>query len=207
MGLYFRLEQSKKKLERLKRDFEEALEDLYSTQKLTNGQPMNDKRNGASWFKKMERKEEKCRKLDREIEAQKEKIEKIEAHIGRVEGGLNRNGSGLKLSVDNLERIKAEINNPKTKYKKETIKKYKEYVESVEKLNSGETPEIIKQLIKTCTLNPWKKYPNIFFITELKRVAIIYMDGKVGVSKKYMPKTEREKAITKDILEHIRRHL
>lgn len=199
-----KLEISKNKLIRLESELDEAIQDLYDTQKTTNGQPMNDKRNGRAWFRKMEQKENKCRRLRKEIEEQKIRVEKLEYKEYKREQGLNRNGSGLKLSVENIDRIKAEISNPDTKYGKATIKRYREYINMVESLANNKTPQIIQDLVKNDVLNEWKKYPNIFFIKELQKVAIVYVDGKVGASKKYPPKTERDKKVTKEIIEHIR---
>ena len=48
----YQLKRAKGKLERLKKEFAQVDEQLNAHYKITNGQPMNDKRNGASWFKK-----------------------------------------------------------------------------------------------------------------------------------------------------------
>lgn len=44
----YRLRQSRGKLERLEREYAELDERLENHYRITNGQPMNDKRNGAS---------------------------------------------------------------------------------------------------------------------------------------------------------------
>ena len=47
-----RLEIAKQKLLRLENEYSYAIDNVFSHQKLTNGQPMNDKSNGASFFKR-----------------------------------------------------------------------------------------------------------------------------------------------------------
>ena len=49
-----RLAQARRKLERLRGEQDEAISRAYSHQALTNGQPMNDKRGGASFMRKQE---------------------------------------------------------------------------------------------------------------------------------------------------------
>ena len=49
-----RLAQARRKLERLKGEQDDAISRAYSHQALTNGQPMNDKRGGASFMRKQE---------------------------------------------------------------------------------------------------------------------------------------------------------
>lgn len=49
-----RLAQAQRKLNRLKRELDNSIQVAQEHQNLTNGQPMNDKRNGAAFFKKQE---------------------------------------------------------------------------------------------------------------------------------------------------------
>lgn len=74
MANEYRIKQAKGKLERLEREFSEAVEGVFAHQRLTNGQPMNDKRNGQAWFNRQEALEGKASRLNKEIEAQKERI-------------------------------------------------------------------------------------------------------------------------------------
>ena len=50
-----RLGKSKRKLVRLQNELNEQIEKMFEYQRKTNGQPMNDKRNGHSWFRQQER--------------------------------------------------------------------------------------------------------------------------------------------------------
>ena len=49
-----RLAQARRKLERLRGEQDEAISRAYSHQAQTNGEPMNDKRGGASFMRKQE---------------------------------------------------------------------------------------------------------------------------------------------------------
>lgn len=55
-GESYRLTQARQKLERLENEFNAAVQDVFDHQKLTNGQPMNDKRTGGAFFKKQNQK-------------------------------------------------------------------------------------------------------------------------------------------------------
>lgn len=58
-----RLAQAKRKLERLNAEFEEHAKRVKEHALKTNGQPMNDKRGGNSWFKERDRLDEKTHNL------------------------------------------------------------------------------------------------------------------------------------------------
>lgn len=84
-----RLEILKKSLEKKTDKFDEKLKERYDLQRLTNGQPMNDKRNGAAFFKKCEQKEESLRSINNEIEKTKKAIEKEEFKIDGCKNTLD----------------------------------------------------------------------------------------------------------------------
>ena len=71
----YRLEQAKRKLARLEKEYGQAVDAVFAHQKLTNGQPMNNKRNGSSWFKHQETLEQKASKLSRAVNEQKERVD------------------------------------------------------------------------------------------------------------------------------------
>lgn len=104
-----RLGQAKRKLERLNNEFMDATDAVYSHSAMANGQPMNDKRNGAAFFKRQEQLENKVfNKLD-EIKKQEERVERLEQQQRFKEEGLNRKGNGLDMSVQNIPRIREEL--------------------------------------------------------------------------------------------------
>ena len=71
-----RLDILQKSLEKKKVIFQSALDRVLCHQSQTNGQPMNDKRNGGAWFSKRD-------KLDAAVRTAKSEIEKTERAIER----------------------------------------------------------------------------------------------------------------------------
>lgn len=104
-----RLAQARRKLERLKGEQDEAISRAYSHQAITNGQPINDKRGGANFKKKQEQIEDQVFSKMDEIRKQEERVERLEYQQHLKEMGLNRQGSGLEMSVQNIPRIREEL--------------------------------------------------------------------------------------------------
>ncbi|MCW0990730.1 hypothetical protein OJ925_10510, partial [Streptococcus anginosus] len=73
-----RLAQAQRKLNRLKGELDNSIQAAQEHQNLTNGQPMNDKRNGAAFFKKQEQLENKVFSTMDEIKKQEERVEKLQ---------------------------------------------------------------------------------------------------------------------------------
>lgn len=94
---------------------------VFDHQAQTNGQPMNDKANGRSFFNRQEQLEDKARTLLREIEAQEGRISTLEYQKERKALGLHKQG-GLIMSVDNIPMIKTEIE--QAKQRRTIMKKY-----------------------------------------------------------------------------------
>nr|AFC64981.1 hypothetical protein EFAU004_p1035 [Enterococcus faecium Aus0004] len=103
-----RLGKSKRKLVRLQNELNEQIEKMFEHQRKTNGQPMNDKRNGHSWFRQQERLENKVHSLREEIKQQEKQVEKLERQEELKEMGYNKYG-GLDMTIENIPRIKEEI--------------------------------------------------------------------------------------------------
>ncbi|MCO8204746.1 PBECR4 domain-containing protein [Streptococcus suis] len=100
-----RLAQAERKLERLNGELVEKADRVYAHTRQANGQPMNDKRGGASFFRKQDQLEGAVfTKLD-EIKKQEERVEKLHYQQDLKERGFNKQGSGLVMSVDNIPRI------------------------------------------------------------------------------------------------------
>ena len=62
-----------------------------------------------AFFKKQDKLEDKIFRIMDEIKKQKERIKHLEDIERYKVEGLNRNGIGLKLTIDNIPRIKEEI--------------------------------------------------------------------------------------------------
>ena len=203
-----RLAQARRKLDRLNNEFLDATDAVYNLSAMTNGQPMNDKRDGSSFFKKMDQLENRVfDKLD-EIRQQEARVERLEAREERKAAGLNRSGNGLEMSVQNIPRIREEIEKAKrgeSTYRSETIRRYQEELQRLEgiseKMSSLTIQPGAQALINDGTVNQWAKQPNIYFVKGLRRVAVeLSDDGNFIESSKYRPKTPEERERLMQIL-------
>ncbi len=203
-----RLAQAKRKLERLKGEADEAINAAYSHQSLTNGQPMNDKRGGGRFMQKQEQIENRVfSKLD-EIKEQEERIERLQEREDRKAAGLNRQGNGLEMSVQNIPRIREEIEKAErgeSSYRPETIKRYKKELERLEAIQDKVDGLVIQPetqaLIDSGEVKQWAKQPNIYFVKGLRRVALeLSEEGRFELSPKYRPNTDEEKEIVNKLL-------
>ena len=80
-----RLDVLKKSLEKKQAEFDKKLQEHFDTAAQTNGQPLNDKRNGRAVMNKQERQNDSLRRLDASIEATKKAVENEAAEIAHVE--------------------------------------------------------------------------------------------------------------------------
>ena len=203
-----RLAQARRKLERLKGEADEAINAAYSHQSLTNGQPMNDKRGGGRFMQKQEQIENRVfSKLD-EIKEQEERIERLQEREDRKAAGLNRQGNGLEMSVQNIPRIREEIEKAErgeSSYRPETIKRYKKELELLEAIQDKVDGLVIQSetqaLIDSGEVKKWAKQPNIYFVKGLRRVALeLTEEGRFELSPKYRPNTDEEKEVVNKLL-------
>lgn len=203
-----RLGQAKRKLERINNEFMDATDAVYSHSAMANGQPMNDKRNGAAFFKRQEQLENKVfNKLD-EIKKQEERVERLEQQQRFKEEGLNRKGNGLDMSVQNIPRIREELEKAErgeSHYTRETIKRYREELKRLESISEQMSSVTIQPstqaLIDDGSVNQWAKQPNLYFVKGLRRVAVeLTEEGTFVPSTKYCPKTDEEKTVMDDLL-------
>lgn len=204
-----RLAQARRKLERLNKDFSDATEAAYDHTAQTNGQPMNDKRSGDAFFKRQEQLENKIfDKLD-DIKKQEERIEHLSEQAKFKSWGLNRRGTGLEMSVENIPRIKEELEKAdrgESMYTKKTIKRYREELirlEGIAKQMSSVTIQPSAQaLINDGSVSQWGKKPNIYFVKGLRRVALELSDeGIFEESTSYRAKTPEDRERLNQLLE------
>lgn len=205
-----RLAQAQRKLNRLKGELDNSIQVAQEHQNLTNGQPMNDKRNGAAFFKKQEQLENKVFSTMDEIKKQEERVEKLQYQKELKEKGLNRQGNGLEMSVQNLPKIREEIEKAdrgESMFTKETIKRYRQELERLEAAQNKAEGVIIQpaaqSLIDEGIVNQWQKRPDTYFVKGLRRVALeLTEEGNFQISSnwKYQPKTEDEKEKVEDLL-------
>lgn len=208
----YQVKRAKEKLERLKKEFSKVDEQLNAHYKITNGQPMNDKRNGASWFKKKDAIEERGFRLLDEIKQQEEWIEKLEDREENKALGLNRQGNGLEMSVANIPRIEEEIEKFKrgeSLYTKATIKRYERELIKLKEMAKKADKELTagaQKLVDDGLLRQWKKKPTIYFVSDhhfRKLTLELNSDGKFEECSvyKYRAKTEEAEKYIRDLLE------
>ena len=205
-----RLAQARRKLERLKGEQDEAISRAYSHQALTNGQPINDKRGGASFMRKQEQIEGQVFSKMDEIRQQEERVERLEHQQHLKEMGLNRQGSGLEMSVQNIPRIREELEKAKrgeSFFTKATLKRYQEELTRLEAISEQMGKTRIKpatqSLIDEGQVNQWQKQPNTYFVKGLRRVALeLTEEGEFQLSSqtKYHPKTDEERLKVDELL-------
>ena len=205
-----RLAQARRKLERLKGEQDDAISRAYSHQALTNGQPMNDKRGGASFMRKQEQIEGQVFSKMDEIRQQEERVERLEHQQHLKEMGLNRQGSGLEMSVQNIPRIREELEKAErgeSFFTKATLKRYQEELTRLEGISEqmGKTSiqPATQALIDEGLVNQWEKQPNTYFVKGLRRVALeLTEEGEFQLSSqtKYHPKTDEEQLKVDELL-------
>lgn len=205
-----RLAQARRKLERLKGEQDDAISRAYSHQALTNGQPMNDKRGGASFMRKQEQIEDQVFSKMDEIRQQEERVERLEHQQHLKELGLNRQGSGLEMSVQNIPRIREELEKAErgeSFFTKATLKRYQEELTRLEAISEqmGKTSiqPATQALIDEGLVNQWQKQPNTYFVKGLRRVALeLTEEGEFQLSSqiKYHPKTDEERLKVDELL-------
>lgn len=205
-----RLAKARRKLERLKGEQDDAISRAYSHQALTNGQPMNDKRGGASFIRKQEQIEGQIFSKMDEIRQQEERVERLEHQQRLKEMGLNRQGSGLEMSVQNIPRIREELEKAErgeSFFTKATLKRYQEELTRLEAISEqmGKTSiqPAAQALIDEGLVNQWQKQPNTYFVKGLRRVALeLTEEGEFQLSSqtKYHPKTDEERLKVDELL-------
>ena len=205
-----RLAQARRKLERLRGEQDEAISRAYSHQALTNGQPMNDKRGGASFKRKQEQIEDQVFSKMDEIRQQEERVERLVHQQHLKEMGLNRQGSGLEMSVQNIPRIREELEKAKrgeSFFTKATLKRYQKELTRLEAISEqmGKTSiqPAAQALIDEGLVNQWQKQPNTYFVKGLRRVALeLTEEGEFQLSSqtKYHPKTDEERLKVDELL-------
>lgn len=205
-----RLGKSKRKLVRLQNELNEQIEKMVEHQRKTNGQPMNDKRNGRSWFRQQERIENKVHSLREEIKQQEKQVEKLERQEELKEMGYNKYG-GLDMTIENIPRIREEIERfekGESSFSAATIRKYQRKLETLEQLKEKSVkgkenilPEV-QAIIDSGRVTQWKKNPTIYFLKGYRKVALeLNENGEFEESKKYQATSEEEKAAIRELLE------
>ncbi|WP_235311879.1 hypothetical protein [Ligilactobacillus salivarius] len=200
----YRTRMAKQKLERLKNELNEQHKKLVDHYNQANGQPMNDKRGARAFFNKVDKLEDKKSELIKQIKEQEERVERLEWADENRRNGRNKQG-GLMLTIDNIPRIEEELERAErgeSHFAPATLRKYRKELARLktgkEQLSNASSKA--QKIINSGKVNQWKKYPTVYFIKGLRKVAIELKNGAFEVSSKYAPQTDEEKAIVKEIL-------
>ncbi len=199
-----RLGKSKRKLARLQNELNDQIEKMFEHQRKTNGQPMNDKRNGHSWFRQQERIENKVQSLREEIKQQEKQVEKLERQEELKEMGYNKYG-GLDMTIENIPRIKEEIERfekGESTFSATTIRKYQRKLETLEQLKEKSEkgkenilPEV-QAIIDSGRVTQWKKNPIIYFLKGYRKVALeLNENGGFEESKNTKPRRKKKRQL------------
>lgn len=203
-----RLEIAKRKLARLQGEYSQALDEHFALWKTRPmGQPFHmDKPSERSFLNKADRKEYKVGRLADEIEAQAERVERLEWQEHNLALGLDRRGH-LRFTVDNIDNIEEYIEKAESgeiMRTKATIRTWKKKLAKLKEeiaLTDKQISEKAQELIDSGELTQWKKHPNIYFVKDMRKTALeLKEDGTFEISKKYPPQTEIDKKILKGML-------
>lgn len=206
----YRLRQARQKLARLEREFEETISDVFTHTRIRNGQPrMPWRQQEQTWMREDDRLNNKARRLQGELTAQQERVEMLEQKEVSQATGLNRQGRGLAMTVDNIPNIRAELakaDRGEASYSAATIRKYRKELTRLEAMQEQMATVTIQPgtqaIIDQGLVNQWQKQPNLYFIKGLRRVALeLTKDGTFTLGKTYLPQTDKEKATVEDLLQ------
>lgn len=96
-----RLDILKASLEKKQAKFDRKLNEHFADVKSTNGQPLNDKRNGYSTMKRWDRQNEALFKIQKDIEKTETAIEREESKIRRIDYNKNTMPEEIQKLIDN----------------------------------------------------------------------------------------------------------
>lgn len=146
-----------------KANLDKFFEELYSHQKLTNGQPMNDKLNGGSWFKRHEQLNRKIANQYKEIEKTEKAILKEEYKIENVEDSRKELPQPILDLIDDGTLIQWR-KYPNTFFINglDKIRLYYEKKVMKTKITENLYHKYIDEFRENCTQEQWKKFADVY---------------------------------------------
>ena len=192
-----RLQLAEQKLRRLQGQFETSTQNAYAQMRLTNGQPMNDKRNGQTFLTRQEQLENKVYNTLAEIRKQEERVKMLKRVELKKERHLTSN-YGVETSVYNIDKIKERKQNKATRDKVKLLEEIRDKAEKDTEIITKNA----KYLIDNGLVKQWDKKPIYYFVVGLRKVAVV-VDNKTGefiISKKYFAKTDKDEQFVNNLL-------
>lgn len=204
----YKTKRAKQKLARLEKELNEQHSKIKAHWQQTNGQPMNDKRNGQRFFDRAEELENKAVALSKEYTKQVELVADLVERDKLAAGGFDTRTGGLFMTIENIPKIEQEIaksERGESMFTRATIRRYKKkLVELKQQAKETENiPEGAKTLIEAGKLNQWKKHPTIYFIKGLRKVALELKAGSFEISSRYAPKDDDERRTVNSLLKEV----
>lgn len=96
-----RLDILKASLEKKQAKFDKKLDEHFADVRSANGQPLNDKRNGASTMRRWDRQNDSLANMDKEIEKTKTAIEREESKIRCIDYNKSSMPQEIQRLIDN----------------------------------------------------------------------------------------------------------
>ena len=192
-----RLQLAEQKLRRLQGQFETSTQNAYAQMRLTNGQPMNDKRNGQTFLTRQEQLENKVYNTLAEIRKQEERVKMLKRVELKKERHLTSN-YGVETSVYNIDKLKERKQNKATRDKVKLLEEIRDKAEKDTEIITKNA----KYLIDNGLVKQWDKKPIYYFVVGLRKVAVV-VDNKTGefiISKKYFAKTDKDEQFVNNLL-------
>lgn len=199
-----RLGVAESKLARLYAESEAIVEAMYDHTKITHGSPVNDKRGADAWMKRNRQLDDRLSAKNDEIRAQEARVEKLKWQEENYRLGLNKNGNGVRLAPDNVDRIKEEIlkaERGESHYGRKTIRGYIDYLKSLANQTEPKISELAKKVIASGRVTQWAKHPHIYFVNGMRKVAIeLDADGVFSISMRYYPYDPSDRELVENLI-------
>lgn len=199
-----RTEISEKKLDRLKKELENAESAHWGNMKARQGQVWHtDKAKGRAEHNRAERQMERIQSLRKQIEKQEGVVERQRKRDG-AKGSLFDYKGNLNITEHNYKQVRSflkDIENGKVRSGRARVteRNWKKKLDSFEKtLKASKKVKVTssaQSLIDSGKVKQWKKHPDHYFITGAQKTALVLKpDGTFTRSNRYTGPLTKEHA-------------
>lgn len=214
-----RLEASRNKLERLRREFGDTADTVMHEASLMQGEPSHNNSRGRSNRARFERMDDKFYNAGKALKEQERRVERMEQWEENKERGMTKSGGyshspqalpALRKELADFEdrKAKTEESGESSWWEQGRIRRIKKAIEDAEKLvaksekRESAMSEHAKQIIESGKVTQWAKRPTVYFVKGLRKVAVeLGTDGEMHESIRYKAFTDTDKAKVSKILE------
>lgn len=199
-----RTENSEKKLDRLKKELENAESAHWGNMKARQGQVWHtDKAKGRAEHNRAERQMERIQSLRKQIEKQEGVVERQRKRDG-AKGSLFDYKGNLNITEHNYKQVRSflkdiEKGKVRSSRTRATERNWKKKLDSFEKtLKASKKVKVTssaQSLIDSGKVKQWKKHPDHYFITGAQKTALVLKpDGTFTRSNRYTGPLTQEHA-------------